>query len=127
MLRYLLSVRKLGRRARDLERECEALRSALESERERNRLREDALIDRILTLAGQYAISKQVKTEMRRPVASPSPVQLTAYEEAVRNAYREAASRVGRTQKDADEQFEAWRSNTAPAGESPFLESLEVE
>lgn len=119
MIRYWASLRKLGRRVRQLE-------AALEAERERNRLREDALVDRILTLAGQYAISKQVKAEIKgdRP-ASPPSSQLTAYQEAVRTAYREAAVQVGRTTKEADEQFQAWLSGSTPAGERPFLETIQ--
>lgn len=119
---WLWSRIKLARRVRTLEAECDALRRSLEAEKDRSRLREDALVDRILTMAGQYAISNQVRKEMTASRPPVAPARLTAYQEAVKTAYREAALREGRTVKEADALFDAWLTSSTPDGERPYLE-----
>jgi hypothetical protein len=100
-----ISRRELARILRDNERlrtRCEALEAELraeraeaagklEAERERNRAREERLVDRVLTTKGTYAISEPARREVR----PERERELTAIEEAELEMYKQSAVEQG--------------------------------
>ena len=122
MVRHWLQLRKAVRLIAELKKRIAALERQLSVERERHTAREDFLVDRILTAAGQYAITKQVKDATRGSQPVPARAErLSAYDEAVRQAYRDEASAAGKTMREADDRFEAWRTGRSPRGEMPYM------
>ena len=91
-------VRRLVRRIAKLEEQ-------LEAERERNRRREDELLNRVLTAKGSRALPPE-PTQERPAVEQP----ITALDEARLTAYREAAVRAGRPANDGDLVWRAGRN-----------------
>lgn len=118
LARLLKQLKNAERRATDAER-------ALLAERERNRVRENELLNRVLTAAGCYALPTEpdtlTKTATQR---STEPTEMSALEEAIRDAYRTAATEVGYSAREADAMFERRRrGEILPTGEpyEPFI------
>jgi hypothetical protein len=112
MARLVKQLKRAERRATELER-------ALLAERERNRVRENELLNRCLTAAGCYALPAATPTKMATQ-ASTEPREMTALEEAIRDAYRQAATEAGHSRQEADAMFEKRRRGEAIIGDEPF-------
>lgn len=104
-------LRRVLAQSRKLEERVAALEGELRAERERNRVRENELLDRVLTAAGRYAIGPEPKKDIR-PKEPPKPT-VTALDEARRAAYREAALKAGRTVQEADALWQAQMNGMA--------------
>jgi septal ring factor EnvC (AmiA/AmiB activator) len=98
-------LRRLRAESHKLEGRIAALETELREERERNRRREDELLNRVLTAAGRYAIETEPKKP--EPPKPPAPPKITALDEARLVAYREAAARAGRPPQEADALWKA--------------------
>ena len=113
MARLLKSGRAAEKRIIELER-------LLTLERDRNRRREDELLDRCLTKSGSYAITPE-KSKDARPQAEPP---ITALDEARLAAYKQAAVAAGRTEQEALAQWKARRAGqpVLPVGnDEPYV------
>lgn len=85
----------------------------LKEEHERNRQREERLVDRIATSKGSYPVSERKKVE----ASSPEP-QLTAVEEAELDMFRQSAIENGYSPEIGRRMWEAKRAGrpfTPPA------------
>jgi hypothetical protein len=111
MIFLLRELRRVNRDLLRAEKRVEALEAELRGVRVHAQAREEALVDRVLTAAGAFAISKQVevKTQSTQGKKMATPAELSAYEESVRIAFRAEASKLGRSPREADEVFERWR------------------
>jgi hypothetical protein len=91
---------------RALRRRVAELEKALHAEAQRNREREDELINSVLTAAGRYGLAPRradVQSFTPPPLKASSP--LNAIEEAQLEAYRQAARDAGRPAEDGDAYF----------------------
>jgi hypothetical protein len=113
MARILKQLKRAESRATELER-------ALHAERERNRTRENELLNRALTAAGCYALPKERPDKPVNIPVMPRGVEYTALEEAIRDAYREAAAEAGHSRQDADAMFERRRRGEMVTPNEPF-------
>lgn len=97
----LASVREENRR----------LREQLELERTRHLVREDALVDQVLTACGRYGLQEKTVERPVSAVSAPTPPPLirTALEEAQFRAFVECANDEGRSVQEAAELFKRFR------------------
>ncbi len=97
-------VRRLLDQIRELKEQIVSLKAEACAERERNRRREDELLDRVLTAAGRYALTPESKPDKSREPVRPV---VTALDEARLLAYRQAAVEAGRTEQEANALWKA--------------------
>lgn len=115
MARVLKQLKRAETRVTELE-------HALHAERERNRSRENELLNRCLIAAGCYALPKEAATPNKMATQrSTEPTEMSALEEAIRDAYREAAAQAGHSRQEADAVFERRRRGEAVLGDEPFM------
>lgn len=112
--RVLVRLKSAEMRIRDLEND-------LKEERERNRARENELLNRVLTAAGCYALPKERNiTPTKMEALRLTPNEMTAMEESMRDAYRKAAQEAGCSWQEADAMFERRRRGELPVVDEPF-------
>ncbi len=107
MLAALLNTRRLLRELAAAKARIADLESSREAERERNRLRENELLDRVLAAAGRHALTP-APTQPATQARSFDP-PMSAVDEARLFALREAATAAGRPASDGDKVFKAQR------------------
>ena len=113
--------RRILKRLKAAEHRIRDLENDLKEERERNRAHEKELVNAVLTAAGRYAIPKDLSdkpTKMATPASTNN--QLTAMQEAIRDAYRQDCALNGRTEQEADAMFEKRLRGELPIEDEPF-------
>lgn len=117
-------IRRLLRQIDKFEERIAALEDDLREERETSRRMVLELTNRVLTAAGCYALPKDLSDKPHPKVETRSQsTQLNAVEVATREAYREEAKRLGKSQREADEMFEKQRRGELvyPDAEEEFV------
>jgi len=107
-----VSRREIARLLRHLSNQSQRivdLEGELRFERERNRRREDDLVNQALLAAGRRAIDR-AEPSSPEPKPLPQPKPLTGLEEARLMALRQAAVEAGRPAHEADKLFYAERN-----------------
>lgn len=95
----------LLRRLRQLEKQVLSLSAELVAERKRNRQREEALIDRILTVQQQPALPKIALETDLEPKEKPRR-SLTPFEEMTRENYAMWAEEAGKSKQDGYRRYD---------------------
>src|SRR5262245_6017491 len=115
-------LRRVLRRLKAAEDRIRDLENDLKEERERNRARENELLNRVLTAAGCYALPKEQADKPNKMAApgSNQPTELTEMEKAIREAYRKAAAEAGHSWQEADAMFERRKRGELPVTDQPF-------
>lgn len=102
-------VRRLVAQTHELKARVAELEGDLRFERERNRKREDDLVNQVIVAAGRRAIER-AEPKNPEPKQPPQPKPLNALDEARLLALRDAAVQAGRSPQEADKLFEAQRN-----------------
>ncbi len=102
-IRYA-EIRRLLAEKRRLIAKIAELESELRDERNRNRRREDDLVNQVLLAAGRYGVEPSKPKPKAEPVVKPRP-RLNAVQDATLKAYRKAAVEAGRSVQEADAVF----------------------